>query len=94
MQSLAPPSVKTTGTGATRLDRDVKRWREEAGQVSDILLRREHDEREARAAAATRMRDPLSTTPQRPTDDRPVCSSTSHPLGQTPRRRVGTFLPP
>ena len=78
MQSLAPPSVKTTGTGATRLDRDVKRWREEAGQVSDILLRREHDEREARAAAATRMRDPLSTTPQRPTDDRPVCSSTSH----------------
>ena len=46
--------------------------------MSDILLRREHDEREARAAAATRMRDPLSTTPQRPTDDRPVCSSTSH----------------
>ena len=78
MQSLAPPSVKTTGTGTTRLDRDVKRWREDAGKVSDILLRREHDEREARAAAAARMGDPLSTTPRRPTDDRPVSPSTSH----------------
>ena len=78
MQSLAPPSVKTTGTGTTRLDRDVKRWREDAGKVSDILLRREHDEREARAAAAARMGDPLSTTPRRPTDDQPVSPSTSH----------------
>ena len=93
MQSLAPPSVKTTGTGATRLDRDVKRWREEElAKCRDILLRREHDEREARARPPSHARPspPPPTSNRRPTR---LLLDVS-PLGQTPRRRVGTFLPP
>ena len=45
MASLAPPAVKRTGARASKHERDVARWREEAGAVRDVLLRREADAR-------------------------------------------------
>ena len=69
MASLAPPAVKRTGARASKHERDVARWREEAGAVRDVLLRREADARAERAAAAGRLGDArANATPPRADD--------------------------
>jgi hypothetical protein len=48
-------SATDTKRGDTRLRRDVRRWRDEAGAVRDALLLREEAERSAKMAMVNRM---------------------------------------
>ena len=80
----AHASTNETKKGDTRRQRDVRRWRDEAGEVRDALLLRDEAERSAKM----RLVNEMETVAVGGTDDDGTCDGTSATSTERPSSRA------